>query len=1242
MWNWLKSVASAPNRPAGLSTEQFDLLRVDLERLDKLNPRIAKRLLNFIASGENEDALAEVAGLTGASSAMVLNVTSGWFANKPKERHEFFQKLDTQDVVLLLRLASVYDAISRSEKRNLLMSGLPPDGEWLEVFLRELTQFSRNTYPAKAELQTKVRAETIEAMLKANGQPTDLLVRAALWIDPTRWGYGQNQGLLLSIPDYAKVLERYPDTLRESLAQKDYRCRVHALEFFGKAKISLATILDDIVAAAISPAKQVQEAATTLLFGQLPACLARIKEHAVNGSNDERLRAVRLLWQLKPDEARPFLEQRAKEDKSKKIVETIQELLVPTGATPDVEAEALELPPPVPEVDPIAPLPADFLPLLEACFKEVSKANDAGWEKVKGQPWAKVKREFTAPAPRKVVAMLEGREPIDAAKGVINPAHAGQEARKKLDELVLHPGCTLLHAVRWCRLMRGTPEGRNDFYFFSQYQAILTKFTKSRKMSVGLRELAAFLRAAGLPDGIIGRAYLQQGRHLHHPIFKVPEDKLWPYFGERLDLIEQCLGMKPQAFYDGSGYKDYWVDQRYHKALEVLAAFPTVPAVFLPVLWETALGPLKEFRLEAQDALARVPGKEAKIIAALGNGQQHVRANAAKWIERLKIKSAIAAVEAALVKEKSEVVKGPLFDALEALEVPLDSYLNRKNLEDEAKKGLAKPISKDIEWFPFAQLPEVTWKDTGKKISPEVIKWLLIQAFKLKESVPTPLLRRYASFFKDSQREALGKFIVQAWITYDTLPAYTQEEAAAKADASTKQMATYVATQRVKYPQYYEEWTEQKYYRAVLNGLLDECKDSAISAKGVLAVAAVCAGSDVVPMVQRYLKKWYGRRHNQGKALIQMLSCVDHPSAIQLLLSVGNRFRTKSIQEMAAQLCGELAERKGWTLDELADRTVPTAGFDEQGELELNYGTRSFTAKLNEDFEIGLINQDGKEVTSLPEPNKADDEAMAKEAKSRLSSARKELKGILKLQQERLYEAMCTQRSWLFEDWNTYLNQHVILGSYVQRLVWGVVEGRNLKKLFRPLADRSLTDEQDNAVDIPADAVIRLAHDALLTEAQRSAWTNHLSDYNITPLFAQFGRPKFELSPSRAEETTIKDFEGHLVEAFKLRGRLTKQGYTRGAAQDGGWWFTYHKRFLGLGLEAIIEFTGSPMPEENRTVALVSLYFQRLGEGQNFQDEKIPLGELPVVLLTECWNDLKLAASEGTGFDPEWEKKSAY
>ena len=155
-----------------------------------------------------------------------------------------------------------------------------------------------------------------------------------------------------------------------------------------------------------------------------------------------------------------------------------------------------------------------------------------------------------------------------------------------------------------------------------------------------------------------------------------------------------------------------------------------------------------------------------------------------------------------------------------------------------------------------------------------------------------------------------------------------------------------------------------------------------------------------------------------------------------MILSVANRFRTKGIQEEAVRQCQMLAERKGWTIDELADRTIPTAGFDETGKMELDYGSRTFNAALSEEMTITVTNPIGKTIASLPDANQSDDPEKAKNAKAALSNARKELKSVLSMQKDRLYEALCTQRTWRFEDWDTYLRQHPIVGRYCQRLVW--------------------------------------------------------------------------------------------------------------------------------------------------------------------------------------------------------------
>jgi hypothetical protein len=198
------------------------------------------------------------------------------------------------------------------------------------------------------------------------------------------------------------------------------------------------------------------------------------------------------------------------------------------------------------------------------------------------------------------------------------------------------------------------------------------------------------------------------------------------------------------------------------------------------------------------------------------------------------------------------------------------------------------------------------------------------------------------------------------------------------------------------------------------------------------------------------------------------------------------------------------------------------------------------------------------------------------------------------------------------------------------------------RSAFRPLADGTLTNESDDAVEVSEHARIRLAHDTLLTPETVQRWQQHLIDYEIKPLFQQLGKGTYELPSDKANAKEITDFKGHLLEAFALRGRASKLGYQRGSAEDGGWFTVYEKRFPTLALAAVLEFTGNTLPEENRSVALLSLAFRSISKENSHERAEIPLEKIPKVLLSECYNDLRLIAAEGTGFDPDWEKKSAY
>ena len=384
--------------------------------------------------------------------------------------------------------------------------------------------------------------------------------------------------------------------------------------------------------------------------------------------------------------------------------------------------------------------------------------------------------------------------------------------------------------------------------------------------------------------------------------------------------------------------------------------------------------------------------------------------------------------------------------------------------------------------------------------------------------------------------------------------------------------------------------------------------------------------------------------------------------AIQVLLGIANRFKTKGIRQGAEQLVSAIADREGWTLDELADRTIPDAGFarqtDENNEpigddacLELDYGPRKFSVRLDDELEPVITREDGKTVKSPPVPAKDDDEEKAKAAKKAFSEAKKVVKDVVKRQAERFYEAVCTQRSWQFDDWSRYLNQHPIVSRLCGRLIWAAFEkpadgedsdGR-LLGCFRPLADGTLTNETDDEAQFDANCVVRLAHTANLPAELQAAWTQHLKDYDVDPLFVQFGRETFKLPEAARNETDLADFAGHQITTFKLRGKATKLGFIRGDAEDGGCFFVYRKPFPSLRVQAVLEFTGNCLPEEDRPAALRTLSFTTMRSGQegesSWSPSKMPLGKVPPVLLSECYNDIRQIAAEGTGFDPKWESK---
>ena len=1242
MINWLGKVISKKGTLDEKGTSPwFKNLESGLSGLEDgkgIRRGLERDVLEFVMDGSHPDVLKELANCGRLTNLLGL---SGFTSDASKARR-FYEAFESAPAAARLRWAQVLESGCATRNGHWSLS-FPGGVHWPEALLMHVAGREMNSWQSTPFEANGLSFIGMQEMFAVAGMDSmSLLVSILTYPSQQVWLFDQHAKGMASLRGFSEEVGKHSERLRPLLILPSVNQRLHVLTLLDRTEPSvLACFAAELAELATASSKQVRALAEPLVRACAAVAVPHLQRIAKESNPNQRLCSFRLLWQLANDlddaDLRTFAMESASADKAPSV-QALPKEWMQIEEQLEVEGNHYEII--VPIIDWSGALPPEASKLLTSMWLEINRAVDKQNEQMRktreqmiaqGQkPYAlHLHDSYSNAELAELLKHIASESPSDSVHYGGKCNHHWNFVVPALQRLARQPAISptaLLKMLAYFNVLCGRKDRE-----LSPAASLVLNAKHAAQGRPGLLELSQMLDEMGLPgrDAIFASYCYAWGS----PIARDwPAEATWPFFAHHVDRLIQLLNPAQNT--------DYSFDR---KALfRAVAALPTPPALVVNAVFDLALGSGKTDRLPAQEALHKLIGKEVRIAGALSDGKAEVRAVAAQWLTRLHCDSTIPALEMALLKEKHDVPKGAMLDALQAMGQPVEKYLDRTMLTVEASKSLSKGVPKDLEWFPWSALPMVHWSDSGEVVAADVLRWMLVQAVKQKSPEPNAVLRKYCAMMVPREREALGQFMLETWLAQDSQPLPADE---ALKGAQSHASALYASMKSS--PQYYKDdpnlgKSMEELTALYLPSFLRQPAGSAIGSKGLLAVAAACAGENAAPPVARFLKEYYGTRAAQGKALIAMLAWIEHPSATQLMLSVGNRFRTKSFQEEATRQAEALAERKGWTLAELADRTIPSAGFDEAGVLELSFGQRVFSARLLPDFKVELFNPDGKKIAALPDPRQDDDESLSKDSKKAFSGAKKQIKSIVSLQTDRLYEALCTGRDWSYEDWNRYLNHHPIVRRLVQRLVWSLTDSEGaVFATFRPLDDGSLSDYEDSSVSPDPQARVRLAHDTNLSPDDVAKWQQHLLDYEIASLFQQFGKGTYELPEGKAKETSIEDFEGHLIEAFSLRGRASKLGYNRGSTEDGGWFMTYEKRFPTLGLVAVIEFTGNPLPEQNRTVALLNLSFAG-AQGNSWERSAMLLSHVPAVLLSECYNDLRLIATEGSGFDPDWRTKSEY
>ena len=1234
MRNWLKNVlGGGPPQTPDVPEAWIEGLRGILAPLRKWKGKILPaglddRVIEYVVHGEPLSVLGELQSPDVEEAVFGRHLRDG---NDVIDK--VYSKFEEVPAEVGLRWALVLEAITKGVRYHHSNFLFPGAVTWPEQLLIAGTGNSPRVWTSNETQRLSYRA--FERLFAVAGIEPEALIVSAFGT-PAHVGYGTSGRLQMvtKLLDYPDALDRHLEKVRPHLLTAMATQRVHVLDMLNTAlPETLARVAPEIAELAVSSSKQVRNGAEILVKGSGDAAIAPLKEFAQRGKPEQRQYALRLLHDLavkKSDETlRTFARETAQADKAESVRGLIAEW-DSNQAAAATDNSLYEYS--VPKIDWSSAMTPEVPALLDDLWRTMNATIDASnrgsrehHERMLAQGH-KYPLHLMAELPDAKLKMLramlaDGKAPAPEYGSDSPNWHIAHEIPKFVANGKLPP-TALYKILAGLNLLNRHDNNLNQAATraFDVLYASRGGFT--------LLEVSKMFEDGGINPVSLLLSYCSQFNGIAH---EWRNEDVWPFFAHHVEDLERLLV---------SGPVGYWFDRSL--VYRAISTLPTPPARIVNALFNVALGTGKSERLSAQAALAAHPDKEARIINALSEGKSEVRMAAAQWLGRLKHQPAIPALTRAVMEEKHDTAKGAMLDALEILGEPVEKFLKRDALAAEAKKVLAKGIPKDVEWFPWNALPEVHWADTKEPVPADVLRWMLVQAVRQKSAEPNAVLRKYCAMFDAREREQLGQMILDSWLRQDVTP-IAPEEARTRAHATAQSTFGYMQS----HPQYWKDnplfgKSVAELEAIYLPPLLRTPAGSAIASKGVLAVAAACAAERAGAPVGRYIKEWYGTRAAQGKALIAMLAWVDHPSATQVMLSIGSRFRTKSFQEEATRQAEALAERRAgrWPSSPIAPFPPPASTKTASSSCRTARAASPRGCCRTSRWSSTTRRQEGR--------------LAARAAAGRRRRARQGVEEGVQRREEgdqghrraadrpALRSAVHGTRLAVRRTGSDYLNRHPVVRHLAAAAgVDRAARRRREQLVFRPLDDGTLTSRGRRRSNCRRMRAFGVAHDSLLSPEDRfplAPAPARLRDRAAVPAARQGHLRRCRMRRSKPARSRISRVTcskpsrfaaARSSSATRAAPRRTAAGFTSTTSASRRWasWPSSNSRAIRC-------------PRRIAPVALLSLSFaasqaDRRRRGRARQD-------VPGVLLSECYNDLRLIAAEGTGFDPDWQKKSEY
>lgn len=321
------------------------------------------------------------------------------------------------------------------------------------------------------------------------------------------------------------------------------------------------------------------------------------------------------------------------------------------------------------------------------------------------------------------------------------------------------------------------------------------------------------------------------------------------------------------------------------------------------------------------------------------------------------------------------------------------------------------------------------------------------------------------------------------------------------------------------------------------------------------------------------IRAWQGEKAPaRAEVGLDVLARIGTDVALMHLAVIAERARFPELKARARAKIAAVAEARGLSAPELADRLVPDLDLDPDGSKVLDYGPRSFRVGFDEHLEPLVRDEVSRVLRSLPKPTKADDPEKARAAQAAWRGLRDDVTAIAKVEIARMELAMTSRRRFRAEVFQGLLVAHPLLVHLVRRLVWGVYgEGGELAATFRVAEDRTLADPSDAPFTLDPGARVGVPHPLEMDGELLCAWGGVFSDYAIMQPFAQIGRETYVPTSEELEASVLRRAHGAAVPTGKLFG-LEYRGFRRDN-EGAGYIYAFRKELDDGQHVALLSFS---------------------------------------------------------------------